>query len=284
MNPQLDFLPGIVGEQNNLTFFFTTSPFAMVLPTSSISLYLPGVNFTSESSIEVDGCGHTKWTAYLNWTEHKVKLQLNSGFTLHPGVSCKLSVNYPVFTSTEPIRPNNPEFQYTLLQQDSSSEGSRKDIVRSSGLSALLYENTLLISDTATETLSAITYRLRPSINLTIPSWSLILHLPLFSILVLFHPLNLCKRACTTQAPTFECQVEYGNTTSYLTQGESIILNFTASLYRNQLYEIVIKKVKNPVEQCHSNTRDRTVSITGLTEKLQFQGRPQSALPSTLQK
>ena len=106
----------------------------MVLPTSSISLYLPGVNFTSESSIEVDGCGHTKWTAYLNWTEHKVKLQLNSGFTLHPGVSCKLSVNYPVFYIAEPIRPNIPEFQYTLLQQDSSSEGSRKNIVRSSGL------------------------------------------------------------------------------------------------------------------------------------------------------
>ena len=75
-------------------------------------------------------------------------------------------------------------------------------------------------------------------------------------------------------APTFECQVEYGNTTSYLTQGESIILNFTASLYRNQLYEIVIKKVKNPVEQCHSNTRDRTVSITGLAEKLPISRSP----------
>ena len=60
MSPQLDFLPGIVGEQNNLTFSFTVNPFAPVLPTASISLYLPGVNFTSESSIEVDGCGHTK--------------------------------------------------------------------------------------------------------------------------------------------------------------------------------------------------------------------------------
>ena len=64
MSPQLDFAE-IVGEQNNLTFF--TEPFCAGT-TASISLYLPGVNLPA-SLLLVDGCGHTKWTAYLNLTD-----------------------------------------------------------------------------------------------------------------------------------------------------------------------------------------------------------------------
>ena len=90
-------------------------------------------------------------------------------------------------------------------------------------MSALLYENRLLISDTATGALSAITYRL-PIVKLDDSVLEPYLHLPSFDFSFISSVQLMQTRPCTTQAPTFECQTVYINTTSYLTQGESITM------------------------------------------------------------
>ena len=81
------------------------------------------------------------------------------GYTIEPGTNCELVVKGKTFDFVQPVKINDPSFQFQL------NDGAKQSILRSSGLNKHLFGNVLTANDTSIEASLLFTYRFRPMNN-----------------------------------------------------------------------------------------------------------------------